>query len=344
MKTFLSSIFSFNTLDRRSIPRRWVVSILAVAVLFVGAEVVSRVLMAPLGDHVWAYWDPVAADKFEWYRGKADAERTPEVLVIGDSTGARNFDPAAFAAASGVPSAYNMAWPANFARALAVNTLPLLANGAPPRTVILMESVNAFIDLPEVERFERSIVGGVLGKRSRGELVAADVLHLARVYQARFQLIDHWARGKQLVRRPPLLGFMPHTRPADAKAPVPGAIREPDRPFSSDRRAVLLRLVELAKKRDFRLILTIGPYAWVPWPQAVAAHAAWLSEVAEANPEHVTFWDLRDTDAVTIDGFRDAQHLWDVDAARLSEWLGRRYAATELAQRHARAQGEAEAP
>ena len=52
---YLSSIFSFETLRSVGLPPNWKASIALLAVLLLSAELFARAMLAPVGDHLWAY-------------------------------------------------------------------------------------------------------------------------------------------------------------------------------------------------------------------------------------------------------------------------------------------------
>ena len=54
-------------------------------VLLIAAELLARMLLAPLGGFAWAYWSDEAAIKYETYRRMAAADDAPDVVVLGDS-------------------------------------------------------------------------------------------------------------------------------------------------------------------------------------------------------------------------------------------------------------------
>ena len=328
MRICRSSIFSFRTLDLESLPRGWLFSLVAAAAIIGAAEICARILANPIGDHVWAYWDQQAMHKFEWYRQRAVGDQALSVLVIGDSLGARNFDPVSFADSSGVnaDSVFNLAWPANFPRALDVNTLPLLERGRPPDTVFLFLSPWSFADLPSVVRFEQPVVAGIIGKRHRGEFVVADMLYLNRLYRIRHFLIDYWLRKKSFRPAPKLHGFMPVIPgPNDSLVAKEFKVSPSVPEFTRERRSVVLRLVALSQERGFRVIAVVGPFAVTNTHPVVSAHLDWLESIERQSRGMFEVWDVRNSGAVNETDFMDDVHLWQVGAVKLSRWLGKRY-------------------
>lgn len=334
-----SSIFSFDTLRLGNVPRPWVWSVLATIALVAAAEAGARWLMAPLGDRVWTYWDEDAADEFEWYRKRALANDAPGVVAVGDSTGGYNFEPAAFRREAGDVDTYNLAWPANFPRAFALTTLPLLREGESPRTVLLMQAATTFLETDTAVLNETQIVNSVFGRRARGEFVFADWCYLARVNLARRLLISHWLFHRdEIVREPARLGFQPLARagiaPPEEERRMAKVKEEADRQrldrtfaergFDEERRAVVPALAQLAKERGFRLIAVLTPTRVRPLPQVFVAHRQWLQELAREYGFEV--WDYLEDDGYDFFEFSDGIHLRESAARKFSAKLGERYA------------------
>jgi hypothetical protein len=213
---FLSSIFSSEQLAGLDIPRDWWASMTLLAGILVVVELTARVLMAPVGDDLWTYGygtDPVP---FEWFRVLSEQDRVPTVLVIGDSTAARNVDPATLAEASTISSVYSLAYAGNFPRALRSNTLPLLDSGNTPEIVMLFQWPGSLSDDPRVDQIEAGAVAPILEARNSGRFLISDLLYLTRLFPARRFLRDYWLRGKTLIHPPDGNGFLPLTRPEEA--------------------------------------------------------------------------------------------------------------------------------
>lgn len=330
-----SSIFNFETLDTKSIPRSWILSVLLAMCLVLAAETAARVLLAPIGDRVWTYWAKDAADKFEWYRSQALANSVPDVLVIGDSIGVRNIDVAAFRKAAGI-SAFNLAWPGNFPLALKINTLPLLRDGATPEVVIVAQSPWSYIDSEGVRRNEAVTTSSILAKRANGDRLAADHVHLSRLYPARSWLFDHWIRGRPVITEPLDLGFMPHERTGGRERPEAGLMpHDPDAPpeFDAARRETLLELLELARARQFQVIVLISPLAHGQRPAAVDLHVRWLRELRNIYADVLRVWDFSAYSGLDPTDFKDALHLWADSASDYGRTLGETFASCGAADR-----------
>lgn len=92
MGKYRSSIFSSDTLKLASVPKTWFYSLLLSATIVLLCELAAQSLLEPTGRFP-DYWNREAAIKFEWYRRVVQAGQTPDVLIIGDSTAARNYVP-----------------------------------------------------------------------------------------------------------------------------------------------------------------------------------------------------------------------------------------------------------
>lgn len=321
-----SSIFSFNTLQTGSIPAAWVGSIVIALTVLLGLEIAARVLLAPLGNHVWGYWSDEAANKFEWYRQEATIGQGFDVVVIGDSTGARNFSPEAFDAALPGVRSYNLAWPANFPLAMQATTVPLLADSRPPEFLILLQNPEAYADQPRVIEFEAGILSSPVGKRGQHQLVTADHLYLARLYRARHLLARHLRGTGETVSRPAHSGFMPLIPKAEGS---PRATSLPEitapMPHTTLRRETVLELARLATDRGMSLIVVLPPVNETPPPEDFRIHKVWLDTVAD--PYGFSVWDLSAPAELEDHHFFDKLHLYKDGALLFSRLMGERFQA-----------------
>jgi hypothetical protein len=333
MTTFPSSIFSFDTLRPAGMPRAWVLSVVLAALLVGAAELSARILVAPLRSQAWAYWDSDAAKRFEEYRHMAQEGSLPPVVVIGDSLAARNFDPAAFSRAAGVP-AYNMGWPGMFPLALDAIVLPLLEAGTPPRHVLLIQSPTSFIEDERVRRNEAPIVGSIQARRMRGETVPADYLALSKLFLARGEVAAAWRGvGAGWGEAPARAGFMPHMRPkGGARGPL-GTQEVPPGELADARKAVVRRLLGIARERGFSVTAVVSPTGFDAVPGLVARQRDWLRTLEAEFPGVLTVWDDSGTGVVARDDFKDWLHLWDDAASRFSAHLGERFVHTVASAR-----------
>ena len=139
MKTFRSSILSFDTLNLEGWKAAGLRNEILVAILLlVGAELLARSALAPIGDY-WRYWEPEAAVKIEAYRAMVRKGVPPRILIVGDSTGEFDIDPTGVADDATFEGAdvYNLAWVGNRSEAFRRCTLPILANGPISEVVVV---------------------------------------------------------------------------------------------------------------------------------------------------------------------------------------------------------------
>jgi len=325
---FRLSIFNFEQKIRPEIPRHWWASIGLLVGILVLAEASARVFLQPVGDNLWAYNPPYLSRQFEWYRHLTEENMTPKVLAIGDSIGARNFDPGSFAAASSIENTYSLARPGNFPLALRSNTLPLLDSSHSPDIVILFQWPGSLLAGPRVDRIEAGAVSPILEARRTGRFIITDYVYLTRIYRARNFLMDYWLRGKSLLKPPENNGYAPLSRPATET----GTNRPANPPaeelveFSEERRAVISSLSDLAEERQFLLVVVVGPYRSGERYQVGNRHLEWLRELEKAECPNLVVMDLRTVLSDHPDFFKDNHHLYDDGAQHFSAWLGERIA------------------
>jgi hypothetical protein len=325
---FRLSIFNFERKIEPAVPRHWWASIGLLIGILVLAETSARVLLQPIGDNLWAYNPPSQSRAFEWYRHLTEEDLTPTVLAIGDSTGARNFDPGSFAAASAIDSAYSLAWPGNFPLALRNNTLPLLGSGHSPDIVILFQWPESLLASPRVDTLEAGAVSPIFEARRTGRFTLTDHVYLTRMYRARAFLVDYWLRGKSLREPPAGDGFAPLSRPAgeaNTDRPADLSVQQPF-DFSEERRGVIRTLSNLAEEHQFLLVVAVGPYRSGDGYQDGNRHLDWLRELEKVECANLVVMDLRNFLDDRPEFFKDNHHLYDDGAAYFSARLGERIA------------------
>ena len=321
---FRSSIFSSETFRSVECPAHWKASIALLVVLLLSAEFAARALMEPLGDYLWAYPPASSPVAFEWYRALATTERTPSVVAIGDSTGARNFSPEAFSSTSRVGTAYSLTRPGNFPLALRSNTLPLLEVGEPPEIVLLFQWAGSFREDPRVRQIERGSLSPVLEARRSGRTPVTDYVYLARLYPARGFLWRHWMRGEPLIEPTPFGSFSPLQRRNDDATEVAAVTTESDNEFafSEERRSVLRALLQTARDRGFLVIAVVGPQVRPDDDQVTRRHLEWLGELEAAACGEFTVLDVRAMPDLDRLWFKDNNHLYEEGARHFSNRLG----------------------
>jgi hypothetical protein len=325
---FLSSIFSFETLKSVDLPRHWLASMALLMAILLGVEVGARFALAPIGEHLWAYRPAASSRVFEWYRHLATNRGVPNVVAIGDSIGARNFDPKAFAEASGLGSVYSLAQAGNFPLALRSNTLPLLEIGDAPQIVILLQWAGSFRDDPRVRQIEAGALSPILEARREGRKLVTDYLYVTRLFPARTLLLNYWVNGKELLSRPPNGGFSPFRslETTDARSVTPETTSVEHVRFSVERRKVVLDLLDIARDREFLVIAVVGPL-YGPDGDAVAReHVEWLKTLENSACGSLAVLDLRRSPYLELRHFKDNNHLYEDGAAIFSAYLATRVA------------------
>jgi hypothetical protein len=303
------------------IPRDWWASLVLVIALVGLAELTARFLLAPIGDYLWAYESTAQSRSFEWYRVQARNGNPPDVVVIGDSTGSRNLDPASFGAAAGVEEVVNLARPGNFPRAMLSNTLPLLDQENVPDFVVLMQWPESLRDDPRTDQIEAGAVSPVLEAKLEGRLIPTDITYLARLFPARQYLVDHWIRRRPLLRPARNDGFFPldpeETPVVRANPQLPDGV-EPS--YSSSRRQVIVELLDLARERGFAVIIPAGPYRTGSSYAYGNYHYDWLLEQQAAYCGILFLLDYRNLTDIPYEKFKDNHHLYETGAI---EWSAR---------------------
>jgi hypothetical protein len=317
-----SSIFSFDTLRLNGrAPTGFFRAVLLALALSIAAEGAARMVIPAEGPRD-EYWSRGAAAKFETYRERADAGSPPAVLVVGDSTAARDFDPAAIAEV--LPpgfDAYNLAWPGNFPLAFRCTTIPLLASAASvPRVVVAAFTPNGFSDTERVQRFEAGIMTSDICRRAEGARIPADFLRLTLLGRA-------LSRGD--ATEPDMaateLGFMPLAgRSQERSRREDRARREKDdvRSITAERFEVVRELGRIARERGFALVVVVPPVA--PKERDGNVYAEYTRALAHSSAElGFTVIDWRHPEGYDRDAFYDPVHLNAEAARRFSRELGR---------------------
>jgi hypothetical protein len=323
MKSLLS-IFSSESAASIAIPRHWWASNVLLLILLITAEIFARVVLAPIGDYLWAYDSTALSRSFEWYRQQAENGSAPRVVAIGDSTGARNFDPSSFSEAAAVDSVYSLARAANFPRAMRSNTLPLLDLDSVPDAVILMQSPDTLRDDPRTDQIEAGMVSSILEARLDGRFIITDFIYVTRLYRARSYLLDYWIRNEPLIRPAGNNGFSPFAREEgviDNRNRPTGQLDETFR-FSEMRREVTKSLLNIAEARQFIVIAVVGPYLYGTDYAVTNEHLAWLEELEQEHCEALVVLDMRTMPGLSPEAFKDNHHLYESGARTFSGALG----------------------
>jgi len=262
MSKLLSFIFSSDTLDLKDKNLKgFFAAIFVVIVLFSGAELFAHKWLEPYGNY-WQYWGDNAGVKFEYYRSIVKQENFPDILIVGDSTAARDLSPKAMTDSilTGA-DVFNLGYPANFPMAYRCTTIPLLDTGnGSPELVIMQISPSSLIDAAETIMFEQGILTSPICRKQNGETLAGDYFHLARFWQIfKFRSAwNTWWKGTPPSKIPPLQGFMPLEPDNKELKVLP--IKETPVSFSSDRFSIIIETADIINKNGGRLIVVIPPF------------------------------------------------------------------------------------
>jgi hypothetical protein len=308
-----SSIFSFETL-RLSGPRpaNFARALLVAVVSVIAAEEVARVVVKPYGRYP-DYWDTASAQKFEPYRRAVERGAAPGIVIVGDSTAARDLDPRVIGQMAGTDG-YSLAWPGAFALALRDCVLPMLAEGSrPPGTVIAAFSPGAFVDDPQSIQLEAPLRSSVACRTLRGDWHPTTMLALTRL-----KWVWDSARGAGLYvdKRIDEAGFMPLEGMIPTPAVRESAVRPVWRPIMRERFDALRALARLAGAQRFRLIIVVPPMER-PGPY----DADYLAALQTLPADTVRVLDYRQPPFLAPDDFYDAMHLNRQGAEKLSRRL-----------------------
>ncbi len=302
MRMSLSSIFSFNTLSLKGLfTRDRMVMLATTFLLLLAAEGVARRALSPTGEY-WEYWNKEAADHFLWYRRQA-LKRAPAIVITGDSTAARDFDPQEFENVLGA-TAFNLGWPANFPLALEKTAIPLFdAPYHPPETLIVSISAKAFTDHPLNSKFETPILSCAFSRHQDGETLVADYVYLARI-NASQKLIGSWFTGKNLFFSPADNGAML----LDGHDRKPTDVDQESGWKLTDRRLdVITKLTKICSLRGTQLFLVVPPRNF---EDRVDLEEEYLIQVCGIlEPGGFAVLDCRRVDLLADRHFYDSGHL-----------------------------------
>lgn len=324
MRTFLSSIFSFSTPSFSDAKGSASFRTLAmVACLVAMGEMTARAALDPIGDY-WAYWTPAAAAKFEDYRSHVRHGSAPHVLVVGDSTAARDLDPAPLAEATRA-TAFNLAWPANFPLAFRLCTLPLLRSHSRPDLVVASFVPTGFLDSSSARRFEESILESTYCRRERDQISASDYSYLARIRPA-LAFRRSWWTGTSLPQVKDL-GFMPldgNEVASDIPTVIPSVDPQITLMIAPQRFAAIEDLYRTARRFEFAVIVLVPPRRR-PGPVIRRLEDDYIARLQACGFDYV---DYREPSFLNDGDYYDRNHLNTHGAALLS-----RVVAADIAQR-----------
>lgn len=295
-------------------------------ILVVGTEVLVRGPVSGLGK-LPDYWDARAASRFEYYRLLVQEARTPTMLVVGDSTAARDLDVRLVARESGVDSGLNIGWPANFPMALECTTLPLLRLRPSPRFVVLSLSPKSLTDLPRIVEFEAGVLSSPICKEALGGATVSRNVALTRLRRSIPYLVDE-AMRTGATKPPPMMGFMPlgPVKKGEGNVGTTSSSNGPLR-LSGRRLAVISEIARVLKHNNSTLIVVIPPTS--DNSATVTAVTAVRTAYRSAMDAMQSAGTLRLVDGMSPESpgglsFYDWDHLDAAGAAEFSLWLGRK--------------------
>lgn len=298
-------------------PRRFGLTIALALALLVVAEGASRLVLRDVGNR-WEYWDKLAAVKFEDYRSRVSSNSVPDIVVIGDSTGARDLDPASMATQFlAGKDIYNLAWPANFPLAMRATTLPLLREPYHvPKIVIASFTPSSFTDNPRAKEFEQEILGSTYCQHLSGNYSFADKFYLPRLRNSLPFIRESFKPNPEFDDLRKNKGFMPAAVVEDYRSQdSTGRAHE----VVSSRFEVLLELAMLSRKRNFQLFILIPPVSAAVESQTASVYKEYLARLELAQKQYdFTILDKRHSDFLTPEYFTDGIHLTPAGASRFS--------------------------
>lgn len=292
------------------------------------AEGVSRAIVGNVGRR-WEYWDKIAAVKFEDYRTRVSSNNGPDIVVIGDSTAARDLDPRSMATdhLSG-KDIYNLAWPANFPLAFRTTTLPLLREPyQAPRIVLASFTPGSFTDNPRVNEFEQEILKSTYCQHLLGNYSFADNFFLPRLRNAMPFIHDSFKPNEEFNELRKNRGFMPSEAVVkEYRTPDSGSRAPQIVPIRFD---VLIELAELSRQRKFELYILIPPVSPALAPSTADLYQKYLALLEPAQQKYgFTILDKRHSDFLTDEHFTDGIHLTRAGAELFSSTLAREFEST----------------
>ena len=311
MQKRLSSIFSSDTLTLHGTPATWWLSLLLAIVLVAGAEAAVRVL---LGDELAPqdYRDEQDGEKYEWFRS---LDVVPDLVIVGDSTAARNFSPAAIEETLPSLSAFNLGTPGNFQLSQRETAYHLLDGESVPDVVIMSMAAHTYYDSDVVADKESLVRASRAARYLDGRRNATDYVRLARAYDHRSRLVARLRGLEASLREPPHKGFMPR-HSVGVPLFVPDTYFD-DVPPVPERLETILDLARLAKRRGFRLIVAVPIQVDEPGQVREQRYLDWL----EAQFDFGVL-DMQSVARMEYDDFSDIYHLLPDGAEKQSRALG----------------------
>ena len=287
--------------------------ILAVALLLVGlAEVSARAVLQD--DTRWLYWNRTMASKVRFIKRQSDQGRTPDMLVLGDSSAAFNIVPKVLDEGY-ERRTFNLGSAGNFARSFDVVMRQYVLDELPDPDVYIVSFAGRGF-LPESVGQSARILSSPIGQHLQGKRVWGDWLYLVRLHHILRLLRDPEPTPTLFRNR----GFEPYLvalkrrarRPGLAKRlpPPPRLLIRPRPPapdVEEDPMQPLRNLFQRAADRGIRVVMLSPPFE--PEEGETPMH---VDTVAAVSAE----WGVPHLDYTDIDIHSHNYHL-DVRGARI---------------------------
>lgn len=279
--------------------------------LWTAAELAARAVVGP-AVALLDYWDVEAGQKYEHFLDLLRQGRSPGLVVVGDSTAARDLDPAILARELGVAGGgYSLAWPANYPLAMTCTTLPLLeAKGFSPAVLVYSASPLSFVSSPEVARSEEGILSSPVCRRRLGPPSLLGGVYLPRVLPAWEQRESWWGR-RDLQAAPQLAGFMPLDGISPGRPPMQGTAEgweQVEVAFEPRRLEVVWQLARRARSLGAALVVVVPPIAQRA-PRIEAIRVRYCQELERRRRELGFIVLAYDSDSVPLADYWDWFHL-----------------------------------
>jgi len=225
--------------------------------LVVVAELTTRIVLSGLGRR-WEYWDMDASVQFEYFRHEQEQNRTPRIVIGGDSTGHHDINAVMIERNSGV-SVWNLASSGNFPMAFEESTLPLLESGPAPAILVISFIPTGLSGSSRLRASEASIVNSPYCRRRKAGWLVSDYMALAKIKPS-LEYAVGWFEGSESTVVD-CRGFAP------LKGTVGKRIVSMRKNVSTDKRSVLNsrrtsvieKLAVLSHRRGINLFVVIPP-------------------------------------------------------------------------------------
>ena len=256
MKKSPLSIFSFSTLQLSGKVPRTIRALFVMLLIALFAELGVRLLLPQKYTAGWDYWDRSSANKYLNYLDRLDQNKSCDLLVVGDSTAAYGFDPTTFADTFDQEiDCFNLATLGNFPLSFSPTIRDWILYQEPkPKHLLIIFNRGAFEKKNSLRNTEQAILDSAVMRRQQGKWIAADPIHLLRLWPSIDQLVDT-LRGRKI--GPTKAGLHPHPTSGQRHIKYPKASRALE--LDPDRINVLVSSLRLAQEKGIHPILVHAP-------------------------------------------------------------------------------------